>query len=168
MKRTCIAILVLATFTFCACSTPPSPSSASTAATPAAAVSAMSIAEMEKSVIDIEKKSWELYKNRQAREYRALLTPGYRTVTSSGTKNTDENVKDMDVTDIKSYSLSDIKIEFPTKDTAVLTYKLNINYAFQGKDASGLYNSSAVWVNNSAEWKCALYNETKAEPQPKK
>ena len=170
MKRIYIAFFTLIAATLCACSTTPSESApaASPVSSPTATVTAMSTAEMEKMIIDLEKKSWELYKNKQAKEFRGLLVPGYRTIYRDAIKDTDENLKEMEITDIKSYSLADIKVNFPVKDTAILTYKLTYDSSFKGKPAGGIFYSSVVWVNINGQWKSALYTETKAEPQPKK
>jgi hypothetical protein len=159
----------VAALALCACSTT-GPQTATATSSPSASPAATvdSTAEVERAIIDLEKKGWELYKNKQAKEFRSLQAPGYRTVGSSGMKNVDEDIKEMEATDIKSYSLSDIKVEFPIKDTAIITYQVTYDATFEGKPASGVFNSSGVWVNIGGDWKAALSHATKAEPQPKK
>jgi hypothetical protein len=169
MKRLHFALVTVAAFALCACSTT-GPQTATATSSPSAspAATAASTAEMERAIIDLEKKGWELYKNKQAKEFRSLQAPGYRTVGSSGMKNADEDIKEMEATDIKSYSLSDMNVEFPSKDAATVTYKATYEAIYRGKPVGGVFNSSGVWVNIGGEWKAALYHETKAEPQPKK
>ena len=170
MKRTLFALIALIVVPLCACSTTPSGTAPATSPTAVvtATMTVMNTAEMEKMIIDLEKKSWELYKNKQAMEFKNLLTPGYRVIQLGGSKDAEGALKDMRLGNIKSYSLADIKINFPVKDTAILTYTLTIDSTYQGKPASGILYSSVVWVNINGEWKSALYTETKAEPQPKK
>jgi hypothetical protein len=168
MERLHFLLVAMAALALCACSTT-GPQTATATSTPIASPTATvaSTAEMEKAVIDLEKKSWELYKTKQAKEYKALLAPGYRSIYHGGVKDADENVKDIEATNIKSYSLSDVKASFPTKDTAILTYKLGIDYTYQGQKADDAFHASSVWVNVGGEWKLALYTEAKVE-QPKK
>ncbi len=168
MKRTYVAILLLAAFTLCACSTPPAPSSASTAATPAATVSAATTAELEKTVIDHEKKMWELAKGKQVQEYRNALAPGYRGVGVDGIKDADKDAQNLPTYDIKEYALSDFNTTFPNQDTAVITYMGTMTATTKGVTSSGKLYASSVWAKQNGDWKCVLYSATKAEPQSKK
>lgn len=165
MKRIYLAFFALLATTLCACSAPPS---ASTPAAPTASAAAFDAAAAEKAVIEMEKKSWELYKNKQADEYRKLTTPKYRAVQNGAIKDIDAVIKDMSETAITSYSLSDIKVEFPVNDTAVLTYNLVFEGVYKGKQEKDNYFVSAVWANVNGAWKAVIYHETKVEPQPKK
>ena len=165
MKQTLFALLVLFAITLCACST--EPSGAAPAASPTAAAAFDAVAA-EKAVIEMEKKSWEIYKNKQADEFRKLATPKYRAVQNGGIKDLDGVIKDMNDGVINSYSLSDIKVEFPVNDTAILTYNLVLDFVYKGKQSKDNYFASSVWANVNGTWKAAVYHETKVEPQPKK
>lgn len=169
MKRLHFALVAVAALALCACSTT-SPQTATATSSPSdsPAATVASTAEMERTIIDLERKSWGIYKNKQAKEFRSLQAPGYRTVGSSGIRNADEDIREMEATDFKGYSLSDMKVEFPGKDAATITYKVTYEATNKGKPVGGVFNSSGVWVNIGGEWKAALYHETKAEPQPKK
>ncbi|MBS1811024.1 MAG: nuclear transport factor 2 family protein [Acidobacteria bacterium] len=165
MKRIYLAFFALLATTLCACSAPPS---ASTPAAPTASAAAFDAAAAEKAVIEMEKKTWEVYKNKQADEYRKLATPKYRAVQNGAIKDLDAVIKDMSETTITNYSLSDIKVEFPVNDTAVLTYNLASAGVYKGKPGTDKYFVSAVWANVNGAWKAVIYHETKVEPQPKK
>jgi len=47
-------------------------------------------------------------------------------------------------TDLRDYSLADIKVVFPSTDVAVITYKTTMQQTSEGKDMSGAYNSASV------------------------
>jgi hypothetical protein len=170
MKRILFACLALSAITLCACSTPPS--SIATAASPTAAttatIAAMNTAEMEKNIIDLERKTWELYQKKQVDEYKKYLASGYRAVYNDAIKDANQDAENMRLGELKEYSLMDEKVTFPHKDTAVMTFKFTSKSTYKGKDTSGAYHASAVWVNQDGKWKVALYQETKVEPQPKK
>ena len=169
MKRLLFVIVVMAALALCACATTgpqPATASASPNASPSATV--VSTVEMEQAVIALEKKGWELYKNKQEEEYRKSMAPGCRIVDASGIKNADEEISVMKINDIRSYTLSEMKVNFPIRDTAILTYKAAVDSNFKGKHNNFVYNITAVWVNIGGEWKAAAYTEAKADPQPRK
>jgi hypothetical protein len=60
-------------------------------------------------------------------------------------------VASMDKTDIDSYSLADIKVEFPNPSIAVITYKTSQRGTFDGKDVSGNYYNESVWVKKETD-----------------
>jgi hypothetical protein len=52
-------------------------------------------------------------------------------------------------TDLRDYSLADMKVVFPSADVAVITYKATIQQTSEGKDMSGTYNSGSIWVKKA-------------------
>lgn len=171
MKRIYIAFFALMATTFCACSETPSasaPVAASPASSPMATVTAMNTAEMEKMIIELEKKIWELYINKKIAEVKPYYLPEYRAIYYGTIKTLEENLKDANEIETKNFSMSDVKATFPVKDTALLTYRYSATSTYKGKTTSGTMVGSSVWVNKDGGWKCALYTETIAEPQPKK
>lgn len=169
MKRNLFALLALIAVTLCACSsTPPETATAKTSpsAMPTATVIA-STAEMERRIIDLEKKSWDLFRAKNAEENAKLIAPGNQGIYFGAVKSDAESHEDGKYIEIKNQTFSDWKVTFPTKDVAILTYKGTSTSTYKGKDTSGTYVVSSVWVNINGEWKSALYHETKAEPQPK-
>ncbi len=171
MKQIYIAFFALLATTLCACSAPPSesaPAATSPAASPTATVTAMNTAEMEKMIIDLEKKSWEPIKNRSPEEAKRLNAPGFRAVYYGVVKSEEENANDTKDIVIKSISFSDWKVSFPIKDTAIVTYKYDSVASYKGKDTSGSFVATATWVNISSEWKLAVYAEARAAQETKK
>ncbi len=171
MKRIYIAFFALLALTLCACSTTSSesaPVAASPASSPTATMTAMSTAEMEKTLIELEKKTWNVYQDKNVDAYRKYFTADYRTIYFGGIKNVDENFSDVKDITIKSISFSDWKVSFPVKDAAIVTYKYTASSSYKGKDTSGNSLAITVWTNINGEWKAAGYAEAKAEPPPKK
>lgn len=169
MRSLSLTLLALFVLALSACATTgPQPATASASPNAAPTATVTSPAEMEQAVIALEKRAWELYKNKQEEEFRKLLAPGYKVVAASGIRGTDEEISEMKINDIKSYTLSDLKANFPARDTAILTYKAAVDAIYKGKHESNVYNSTGVWVNIGGEWKAAAYTEVKADPQPPK
>jgi len=164
MQRSIRALLVLAVFSFCACSANSPAPAAATASPTATPIAPVSTADLEKQLIELEKRAWELSKNNQAEEFRKLATPGYQAIYLGGIKNLEEAIKDFTTVPVKQYALSDFHVHFPVKDTAVLTYKTTDVVVHKGKELKESLNCASVLVNIGGEWKSALYSESPAAP----
>jgi len=117
----------------------------------------------ETAITDLEKSAWEAYKNKQADAFKKLLSKDYYGVYAEGIKNLDREVADMANTDLREYSLADMKVVFPSTDVAVITYKTTIQQTSDGKDMSGTYNSGSIWVKKGGKWLEVFHTEVKAQ-----
>jgi hypothetical protein len=114
-------------------------------------------------ITDLEKSAWESYKNKQADAFRKLMSKDYYGTYAEGIKNLDREVADMVKTDLREYSLADMKVVFPSADVAVVTYKTTIQQTSEGKDMSGTYNSGSIWVKKGGKWLEVFHTEAKAQ-----
>jgi Domain of unknown function (DUF4440) len=119
-------------------------------------------APSESAITDVEKSAWEAYKNKQADAFKALMSKDYYGVYAEGIKTLDTEVADMAKSDLRDYSFSDVKVVFPRPNLAVVTYKANVQASAEGKDVSGTYNSSSVWLRKGKKWVGVLHTESKA------
>ena len=101
--------------------------------------------------------------NKQLRSFQGLLYKTYYGVYTDGIKTLDMEVANMDKTDIDSYSLADIKVEFPNPSIAVITYKTSQRGTFDGKDVSGNYYNQSVWVKKGDRWLNTFHTAIKAK-----
>ena len=76
-------------------------------------------ASNETAITDLERSAWESYKNKQADAFRKLMSKDYYGTYAEGIKNLDREVADMAKTDLRDYSLADMKVVFPSADVAV-------------------------------------------------
>ena len=114
-------------------------------------------------ITDLEKSAWEAYKNKQADAFRKLMSKDYYGTYAEDIKNLDREVADMAKTDLRDYSLADMKVVFPSADVAVITYKATMHETSEGTDMSGTYNSASIWVKKSAKWLGVFHTEAKAK-----
>jgi hypothetical protein len=171
MKRIYIVFFALMATILCACSPISSgsaPAAASPAASPTATVAAMNTAEMEKMIIELEKKSWEPVKNQSPEEAKRFNAPGYRAIYFGAIKGEEESANDNKDIVLKSISFSDWKVSFPVKDTAIVTYKYDAVSTYKGKATGGPSVATSTWVNIAGEWKLAVYAEARAAQEIKK
>jgi Domain of unknown function (DUF4440) len=110
----------------------------------------------------ITESAWEAYKNKQADAFKALMSNDYYGVYAEGVKTLDAEVTDMAKSDLREYSLADVKVVFPHPKVAVLTYKATVQASADGKDISGTYNCGSVWVQKSSKWAGVFHSEAKA------
>src|SRR5262249_21155311 len=120
-----LCVVLIATSRLCLAQTDSELSGEPSAAPPAAEADAGTITDLEDSV-------WKAYKNKQLRSFEGLLYKTYYGVYADGIKTLDMEVADMDKTDIDSYSLADINVEFPNPSIAVITYKTSQRGTFDG------------------------------------
>ncbi len=127
----------------------------------AAPMLALATAGDDDTIMNLEKKSWDTYKNRQADAFKALCAPSYTGVYDVGTKDSGKEIADMNDIEIRGVSFSDMHVSHLTKNVAIVVYKADVQGAFKGKDFSGMYNCSAVWTDKDGKWLCALHTEVK-------
>jgi hypothetical protein len=58
----------------------------------------------------------------------------------------------MKTMDLKSFSLSGIKVVFPDADTAVITCQVKMKFTMGGKESAGTFNSGSVWRMKDGKW----------------
>jgi hypothetical protein len=63
---------------------------------------------------------------------------------------------------VKSFELDDMKVVFPTDDTAVLTYRATQSLAKRGEtgEMRQEMNDSSVWTRKQGQWRCVMHTET--------
>ena len=114
-------------------------------------------------ITDLEDSVWKAYKNKQLRSFEGLLYKTYYGVYADGIKTLDMEVADMDKTDIDSYSLADINVEFPNPNIAIITYRATQQATSDGKAVSGTYYNESVWVKKGHRWRSTFHTAIKAK-----
>lgn len=115
----------------------------------------------ESTITDLEKSTWEAYKNKQADAFKALMSKDYSGVYAEGVKTLDGELAAMTKSDLRDYSFSDVRVVFPHPKMAVMTYKATVQASTDGKDISGTYNSGSVWVQQGGKWVGVFHTESK-------
>jgi hypothetical protein len=114
-------------------------------------------------ITDLEDAVRQAYKNKQPRSFRKLFYKTYYGVYADGIKTLDMEVADMEKTDLQSYSLADINVEFPNASVAIITYKTTQKATFEGKDVSGTYHNESVWIKKGNKWLNTFHTAIRAK-----
>ena len=117
----------------------------------------------ESAITDLEKSTWEAYKNKQADAFKTLMSKDYYGVYAEGVKTLDGELAAMAKSDLRDYSFSEVKVVFPHPKLAVMTYKATVQASADGKDISGTYNSGSVWVQQGGKWVGVFHTEAKTQ-----
>jgi hypothetical protein len=83
--------------------------------------------------------------------FKKYLASDYSGVYADGVKNLDKEMADMEKSELRDYSLTDMKVVFPSADVAVTTYKATLQGSSEGQDTSGTYNVASVWVKKGVK-----------------
>lgn|SRR2546422_8094915 len=125
---------------------------------------AMSKAQIQKNLIATEKKLWEAWKNKDAKPFKAALAADGIMVGENGTADKAAAIKgitSMDC-DVKSYSLSDFKLNMPSSNVALLTYKGTVEGTCGGVAVPPVWSSS-LFVNRGGKWYAYSHQESTAK-----
>jgi Domain of unknown function (DUF4440) len=125
---------------------------------------AMSKAQIQKSLIATEKKLWEAWKNKDAKPFKATLAADGIMVGENGTADKATTIKmitTMDC-DVKSYALSDFKLNMPSPTVALLSYKGTAEGTCGGTAITPVWASS-IFVNRGGKWYAFSHQETNAK-----
>jgi hypothetical protein len=120
-------------------------------------------ATKDAAITDSEKSAWEAYKNKQADAFKKYLAADYCGVYADGIKNADKEVADMEKSELRDYSLTDMKVVFPSADVAVTTYKATLQGSSGGQDTSGTYNVASVWAKKDGKWHVIFHTDVKSQ-----
>ncbi len=166
MKRISLITLTLVTAAlFAACGAPAgnnAPAANNANAANANSAKPTAAAPTKEALMAIEKSGWEAWKNRDTKWTEDNYTD--KGFNLSGTGRTDKaTMIKMTTTqkcDIKSYSLSDDKLQMAGADVAILTFKGAQDATCDGKKSPATVWSASVYVREGDKWKAAFYAET--------
>jgi hypothetical protein len=124
----------------------------------------VSIAAPDKAAIEAkEKAAWQAFKDKKADDFKKVVDKDFRGVYAEGTSSMEKELSDMKKWDMKSFTISDYSAFSDEKDVMVTTYTVKIEGTFEGKDASGTYNSGSVWKEENGAWMAIFHTNVKQQ-----
>jgi hypothetical protein len=114
-----------------------------------------------------EKAAWQAFKDKKADDFKKVVAANILGVYAEGVSNMKKQMDDMQKWDMKSFAISDYNIVSAGADTMMSSYKVTIEGAYDGKDASGTYNAGSVWHMKKGEWQAIFHTNVKAEAAAK-
>jgi ketosteroid isomerase-like protein len=120
-------------------------------------------ATKEKTIVELEKKVTEAFKNKRAEEFKSYLAPEFVSVDAQGIENVDAQLADLAKYDVRENSFADMKVTFPSSKVAVISYKVTTQATHAGQDTSGTYNCASVWIKRGGSWLLICHAFTKSQ-----
>jgi RNA polymerase sigma factor (sigma-70 family) len=115
-------------------------------------------------LLALEKRVWEASKKNDVEGLRKLCTEDYVAIYSDGTRLTlDEFCLMLLFVEIRSYSLSEVRLVSLGPDAAILLYKAKSQTVVLGETLDEQTQHSSTWVRRNGEWRNVFYQETRIE-----
>ena len=128
------------------------------------AMTVVGFAGADKDAIEAkEKAAWQAFKDKKADDFKKVVDKDFRGVYAEGVADMDKELSDMKKWDMKSFAISDYKAFSDEKDVIVTTYVVKIEGTYDGKDASGTFNSGSVWKKEGNDWLAIFHTNVKQE-----
>ncbi len=167
MKRISIISMTLAAAAlFAACGAPagnnaPASNNTNTGNSNANTAKPVAAAPTKEALMTLEKAGWEAWKTRDAKWTEDNYSEKGFNLGSSGRTDKAAMIKSYATQkcDIKSYSLSDDKMQMAGPDVAILTYKGTQDATCDGKKSPANVWSASVYIREGDKWLAAFYAE---------
>jgi len=125
---------------------------------------AISLAAPDKAAMEAkEKAAWQAFKDKKADDFQKVVDKDLRAVYAEGVSNMQKELDDMKKWDMKSFTISDYDMFTDEPDVIVVTYKVVVEGAYDGKDMSGTYNAGSVWKKEKNTWMAIFHTNMKQE-----
>ena len=129
---------------------------------------AISIAAPDQAAMEAkEKAAWQAWKDKKADDFKKLVDKDIRGVYPEGVSNMQKHLDDMQKWDMKSFTISDYSAFSDEPDVMVTTYTVKVEGTYDGKDASGTFNSGSVWKKEKDAWMIIFHTNAKQETTAK-
>lgn len=117
-------------------------------------------------VIDLEKKFWQAIVDEDSDVATELLCEPAFMVSSHGAFKFDHAAYRKMAAEgsmvLTSFELSDMQVEFPNENTAVLAYHVKQTMSPRGQKSGKTeeVHDTSTWIRSGDDWKCVMHTET--------
>jgi ketosteroid isomerase-like protein len=122
------------------------------------------MADSTQTIVDLETRFWKALVEKDTAKAAALIADECLITGPSGAMRITPNKYTQMMQDgqwsLDAFEFSDLKVIFPTEDTAVVAYKVRQRGELKGEPMDMQCADSTAWVKDGRAWKCALHTET--------
>jgi len=115
---------------------------------------------VKQTLVAREKEVFEAFKQRKASTVNEYLSDDFIGVDGAGWTHKSDQADAMTETELKDYSLDDIKLVKATKNVAILTYRLTQHGTYKGAPIPAKVFATSVWAKSGDKWVAVLHQET--------
>ena len=122
------------------------------------------MADSTQTIVDLETRFWKALVEKDTAKAAALIADECLITGPSGAMRITPNKYTQMMQDgqwtLDTFEFSELKVIFPTEDTAVVAYKVHQRGELKGEPMDMQCADSTAWVKDGRAWKCALHTET--------
>lgn len=119
--------------------------------------------DAEQQVVNAEKQLWEGWKNKDFDPFKQNLSADAVMIDMGGIIYGKDKAVDMlskTPCEVRSYALSDTKVDWIDRNTALLTYKADSDATCGGQKSPPSVYASSIWVDKNGKWQGVFHQET--------
>jgi hypothetical protein len=121
-------------------------------------------AAIEEELISKEKRTWELYKNKDVKALAELTSDDFYDIYPTGeVVDKKRYLQDVLEIDVKDYSLSDFKVIMLNEGAAVVVYKAKTHGVVRGRELKSEVAVTSGWARRGGKWLNVFYRENVLE-----
>jgi hypothetical protein len=121
-------------------------------------------APVEEELIAKEKRTWELYKNKDVKALAELTSEDFYDVYPAGeVVDKKQYLQDVLEIDVKDYSLSDFKVVTLNEGAAIVVYKARVHGVVKGRELKSEVAVTSGWARRGGRWLNVFYRENALE-----
>ena len=122
------------------------------------------MADSTQTIVDLETRFWKALVEKDTAKAAAMIADECLITGPSGAMRITPNKYTQMMQDgqwtLDTFEFSELKVIFPTEDTAVVAYKVHQRGELKGQPMDMQCADSTAWVKDGRAWKCALHTET--------
>lgn len=121
-------------------------------------------AAVEGLLISNERRTWELYKNKDVKGLAELTAGDYYDIYPAG-EAVDKRryLQDVLETEVKDYALSDFKVVMLNEAAAIVVYRARVRAAVRGREIKSEVAVTSGWARRGGKWLNVFYRENALE-----
>lgn len=121
-------------------------------------------ASVEEELISKEKRTWELYKNKDVKALAEFTSEDFYDIYPAGeVVDKKRYLQDVLEIDVKDYSLSDFKVIMLNEAAAVVVYKAKAHAVVRGREMKSEVAVTSGWARRGGRWLNVFYRENALE-----
>ncbi len=119
---------------------------------------------VEELLISYERRTWELYKNRDVKGLAELTAEDYYDIYPAGEAvDKKRYLQDVLETEVKDYALSNFKVVMLNEAAAIVVYRARVSAAVRGREIKSEVAVTSGWARRGGKWLNVFYRENALE-----
>jgi hypothetical protein len=130
-------------------------------AVPAASAAVEEAASRDAAIMTLEKSMWEMWKQKDAQSFGALLADDFHDIYLSGEPaDKEELLRGFADSDLLDYSLGPMHVAGVSEEVRLLVYRAHVHGRVTDKEVEYDVDVTSAWAKRDGNWKSTFYRQT--------